>query len=317
MSRPPREKLWVVRAGDGVTVGAIVTRAGEDPSRALAEGRVFVGKRRVTDPKLAVKVGDAVRIGAAAAAPSSPSKVVRRVEGGVAFAVKEAGLPTVPDHAGAAHSLVALVARELGLAPEALVVTSRLDREVSGVVLFATTEAAAERLRAARAAGAYDRRYLALAACAAPMPESGAWEGAIGNGKDPRHRQVDGVDAKASRTRFRVVARLPHPERAGGEIALLAVAPETGRTHQIRVHASHAGAPLLGDRDYGGPMRLGAASGAVLALGRIALHAARVVVPGETGELRAEADVPPELRDAWRKLGGDDEAWARALDVEV
>jgi len=92
-------------------------------------------------------------------------------------------------------------------------------------------------------------------------------------GADARHRAAFGPDAKAAQTHWGLVAR-------AGDFALLAVEPQTGRTHQIRIHAAHAGAPLLGDRDYGGPVRTTLPNGRVVALARIALHAARVTVPG-------------------------------------
>lgn len=197
-----REKVWVVRAGDGATVGEIVTRMREDAGRAVAEGRVFVGRRRVTTAALAVTVGDEVKVGAPPAVGGAKSAAtrVRFVEGGLIGTVKEAGIPTVPDHAGASHSHVALVARELGRDAGSLHVTSRLDREVSGVVLFAGDLATASLLRRAREEGVYERRYLALAA-SRTLAEAGTWDGAIGAGRDPRHRAVGGADAKASRTR--------------------------------------------------------------------------------------------------------------------
>jgi 23S rRNA pseudouridine955/2504/2580 synthase/23S rRNA pseudouridine1911/1915/1917 synthase len=99
---------------------------------------------------------------------------------------------------------------------------------------------------------------------------------------------------------------------------MLAVEPQTGRTHQIRVHASHAGAPLLGDRDYGGPSRVTLPNGRIVALTRIALHAARVTVPGSGGELlSASAPIPPELARVWSDLGGAAEAWDRAMSCEL
>ncbi len=101
----------------------------------------------------------------------------------------------------------------------------------------------------------------------------------------------------------------PQPSRGDGP-ALLALAPLTGRTHQIRVHAAHAGAPLVGDRAYGGPMRMTGPSGHVLEPRRIALHAARVVVPDEGGRpLLLASPVPSALGDLWSNLGGDPAAW--------
>ncbi|MBV9946785.1 MAG: hypothetical protein JOZ69_08060 [Myxococcales bacterium] len=115
-------------------------------------------------------------------------------------------------------------------------------------------------------------------------------------------------------TRYVVCARV-----ASGA-ALLGVAPVTGRTHQIRVHASHAGAPLFGDRAYGGPTRATLPNGRTLELGRVALHAARVSVPGASPDrplFEACAPIPRELADLWSALGGDSEAWERASTCPI
>ena len=304
-TRTPRQKRWVVREGDGKTVAEIVRKAGE-PERALVEGRVFLGRRRVTSGALPVKPGDEVVIGPAqgAASASATWRVIWERPGLIAC-LKPAGMPTVPDHAGASHALVALVAAHLGKTANDLFVTSRLDREVSGVVVFATSLDAEARLKEARAQGRYERRYVAIARDGATG--EGPWSAPIGQGKDARHRAAFGPDAKESLTLWAAVAR------AGG-FALLAVAPQTGRTHQIRVHASHAGAPLLGDRDYGGPTRVTLQGGRVVSLARIALHAARVTIPGEAGApLTASAPIPPELLRAWTDLGGAAEAWDTAM----
>jgi 23S rRNA pseudouridine1911/1915/1917 synthase len=301
-----RQKRWVVREGDGRTVAEIVTRARE-PLTAIAEGRVFVGRRRAGDGTLAVKPGDEVLIGPAASTTKAPAPSIALLweRDGLLACIKPSGLPTVPDHLGAAHALVALVEAQTGRPAGSLLVTSRLDREVSGVVVFATTPEAEARLKRARDEGRYARRYVAIASAGAA--EAGTWAGPIGRGKDARHRAVDGPDAKPSRTRWSVVAR-------SGAFALLAVEPETGRTHQIRVHASHAGMPLFGDRDYGGAARVTSPSGRVVALARIALHAARVAVPDERGEaLVATAPAPPLLARAWTDLGGAPEAWDTAV----
>jgi 23S rRNA-/tRNA-specific pseudouridylate synthase len=247
---------------------------------------------------------------------------------------KPAGIPTVPDHGGSAHALVALAAKASGRKAEELYVTSRLDREVSGVVVFATSAEAEARLRRAREEGRYSRRYVALAGGTlinvddidqghqsgqsnqGDQPNQGdqrvrIWDAPIGLGKDARHRAAFGPDAKEAQTHWAVVAR------AGG-YAMLAVEPQTGRTHQIRVHASHAGAPLLGDRDYGGATRVTLPDGRVVALARIALHAARVIVPGAGGEpLVAEAPIPDVLTRAWSALGGVAEAWDTAVSCEL
>jgi RluA family pseudouridine synthase len=308
-----REKRWVVRQGDGETVAEIVRRAGETES-AVEEGRVFLGRARVKSGTERVKPGDEVKIGVARAETSArdPQWAVIWERDGLLACAKPAGIPTVPDHRGASHSLVALAAQSIGRKVGELFVTSRLDREVSGVVVFATSSEAEGRLRSAREQGTYARRYVAIAANADRLTGAGhVWDAPIGAGKDPLHRAASGPDAKAARTHFAIVAR-------AGSFAMLAVEPQTGRTHQIRVHASHAGAPLVGDRDYDGPARVTLPSGGVLAPSRIALHAARVIVPGVAGEaLVAAAPVPPELSRLWSELGGAAEAWDMAVSCEL
>lgn len=315
-------KRWVVRPNDGATVADIL-RAAREPETAIAEGRVFLGKNRVNRAATAVRPGDEVRIGRAASG--------RGVEGGAAAipillsmddlvaCAKPAGIPTVPDHAASSHSLVHRVAAQLGVPVTQLRITSRLDREVSGVVVFARSEVAEARLKDARSSGRYVRRYVAIAAHAGALEAAhrGTWTGAIGRAADPRLRAVAEPggpplrEAKSARTAYAVVAE-------ASSFALLAVGPETGRTHQIRLHASHAGAPLLGDRDYGGPGRVTTEDGRVVALDRIALHAARVEVPGAEGRSHSiEAPIPPELVRAWSALGGAPEAWDTAVRCSV
>lgn len=323
--KPGRQKRWVVREGDGTTVAEILKRAREEGS-AVEEGRVFLGRARVKSGGERVRVGDEVRIGAGAGAGAGGRagagaggragagvaeewRVIWERDGLLACA-KPAGIPTVPDHMGSAHALVALAAKASARKVEELHVTSRLDREVSGVVVFATSAEAEARLRRAREEGRYARRYVAIAG-GASIDGAGVWDAPIGGGKDARHRAAFGPDAKEAQTHWAEVAR-------AGAYAILAVEPQTGRTHQIRVHASHAGAPLLGDRDYGGATRVTLPDGRVVALARIALHAARVVVPDSRGEpLVAEATIPEALTQAWSALGGVPEAWDTAVSCEL
>lgn len=324
MSAPStRVKRWVVRPGDGERVDDVLRKVGESLS-AIDEGRVFVGKKRVTRAGWPLATGDEVRIGpptkpahSTDVAASLPDVEVLFVRDGLLACIKPAGVPTVPDHAGAAHALTTLAARTARLRPDTLRVTSRLDREVSGVVIFALDDAAEARLRRARAEGRYDRRYLALASAAKALdPEARPWTWPIGRAADPRLRAVSGPDDKPALTRWRAVATTSPASET--DVALLAVAPITGRTHQIRLHAATAGAPLLGDRDYGGPTRFTLKNGRVLALSRIALHAARVTVPASDGtSLVVEAPVPESLRRIWADLGGEAEAWNRALSCEL
>ncbi len=305
--RPPRERVWVVRLGDGATVAEIVSRLVPTPAEAravLAEGRVFIGRQRVTSGGQRVRVGERVRVGAGGRAEASPEIEILFEGDGLLACVKPAGLPTVPDTHGASHALTSLVQAQR---KTKLGVTSRLDRDVSGVVIFTTTPEAEERLRRAREEGTYHRRYVAIATTTLEVGESGWWTSPIGRANNPKLRAIHGMEAKEATTHYACVAK-------AGSFGLLAIDPVTGRTHQIRLHASHAGMPLLGDADYGGARRVVLGTGAVREISRIALHAARVIVPTPRGNeaMTLKAPAPQELIDLWLALGGDSEAWNRA-----
>jgi len=224
-------KRWTVREGDGATVSAIVQRAGGDAA-AIAEGRVFVGRRRAFRGDEPVAQGDQVSVAPARAEEALDVAILAR-RGDVVAVDKPAGLSTIADHGGSARTLVAEVTRLLGsggarggprgsaeaggargragggrgeaerAAPHP---TSRLDREVSGVVVFALTRSARLSLERARDEGRYVRRYVAIAA-RAPSPDRGVWDAPIGRGADPRHRAAFGREAAPARTAYRVVAR--------------------------------------------------------------------------------------------------------------
>lgn len=217
---------------------------------------------------------------------------------------KPSGLPTT--HPSGGDCLVAR-ARELDAGAPRLHASSRLDAPVTGVVTFARSGRAIEQLLAARRTGRYHRGYLALAA-AAPEPAEGVWQRAIAiDPRDKRKRAAvddDARGAKPARTRYRVLAR------ADGAVALW-LEPETGRTHQLRVHAADAGVPLLGDRQYGGAPRLVRADGRTAAARRVMLHCARVELTlEERGEPRLlESPLPEDMRALWEAAGGGELTW--------
>lgn len=312
-------RRYVVRQGERITVSGVLTRLGQDGRRAVEEGRVFVGKTRVLarDASRPLRPGEEVRVAAAPEHPAqgAPAVTILYEDDDVVCVAKPVGLPTVPALQGSEHSLLVQVTRACGHDPatSTLVTTSRLDRDVSGVVTFAKTNAAAARISEARAEGRLARRYVALSV-RAPAEKVAVWDAPIGRHDKPMLRATGprARDAKPALSRCAVVA-----ETASG-VAMLALAPETGRTHQLRLHASHAGAPLLGDRDYGGPPRLVLPSGRVISLTRIALHCARVRVPRAEGEpVEVLAPIPPDLTSLWEALGGEPEAWDQALSCVV
>jgi len=286
------------------TLGEVLARLG-DGAGAIAEGRVFVDKIRAVSLAMAVPRGARVAL-TRRGAEALPDVCILHQSEGVLVVDKPAGLPTIADGQTKSHTLLSAAARASGLPEAALHPTSRLDRDVSGVVTFATNAATRRALAAAREEGRYARRYVAIAA-RAPAPPAGLCEAPIGRAADPRHRRVDPKGEPAS-SRYATVSALGEAQPA-----LLALGPITGRTHQLRVHTSSLGAPLLGDKTYGGPTRITLPSGKSLAFSRVLLHCARVRIPIRGALVELDAPVPAELRAAWTSLGGDDDAWARAL----
>ncbi len=313
-------KRWVVtvdstwcrphssEAGDvpSRTIEDVLAAMNEAPS-AIAQGRVFLGRKRVV-ANYDVRVGDEISVYDARSTDGAGTAELLFDGDGLVVAAKPSGMPTISDHRGHEGTLVAWVARAAHLDPSSLHPTSRLDRDVSGVVIFTTSDLAREHLTRARDAGEYQRRYVGITT-SMNLEDAGVWSAPIGRTRDPRLRKVNGKDAIPAETRFRVASRAKNA-------CMLTVTPITGRTHQIRVHASHAGAPLLGDSAYGGRSRVVSATGAITELTRIGLHCAWVSVPSMTKQepVVFEAPIAEELREAWRWLGGADDAWVTALE---
>ena len=189
-------------------------------------------------------------------------------------------------------------------------VVSRLDRGVSGVVVFARTSKAAARLSAALRERRVTKLYWALVS-PPPREAEGVWQDFVQ--RQPHERRTRVVErltlaqddashcspdamveqsgCRDARAQYRVL-------RTAGRVALVEVELITGRKHQIRAQAAARGTPVVGDRLYGS--RLSFPSG-------IALHARRLVLPHPTQPqtITVEAPLPPAWRQfgpAWQKL---------------
>ncbi len=203
---------------------------------------------------------------------------------------KPAGIATANVPAGEesvftlVRGLVAARSRSAAGAPF-LGVVSRLDRPVSGVVVFAKTPAAAADLARQFRERSVEKTYVAIVEGRFPAPV-GAWIEWADTLERPRRgpTRLAGVGAGAAecRLRARVLARR-------GEVSLVEIVPATGRRHQIRAQFGARRCPILGDRLYGA--RLPFPEG-------IALHArGLVLVDPSTGRRLSLAAEPPH---AWR-----------------
>ncbi len=167
-------------------------------------------------------------------------------------------------------------------------IVHRLDKETSGVLLLAKTPSAQAALSSAFERRAAAKTYLAVVE-GRPRQQQAVIEAPID--RDPRDRTRMAVTRRGrpSTTAYRVIA-------SDGRRSLLEVHPETGRTHQIRVHLAAIGVPVAHDEVYGR-----AEPGA-----RQLLHAWRIALPHPGGgTFRAAAPVPPDLLEAIRAIGGE------------
>ena len=159
-------------------------------------------------------------------------------------------------------------------------IVHRLDKDTTGVLIAAKSPAALDALARQFALRTTEKRYLAVV--------TGMLKGADGTidapiGRDPRHRQRFAVNAPSGKpavTGYRVIGRFDRR-------TLVELRPQTGRTHQLRVHMASLGNPIVGDTLYG------RASGDDPLL----LHASslRIVLPGETVYREFVAQVPDDF----------------------
>lgn len=171
----------------------------------------------------------------------------------------------------------------------------RLDRETSGVVLFARTEQARRSLVRQFEQRLIVKRYLAIT-CGCLATSSGEIDAPLCRDPLDRRRVIVSPAGKPARTRFQVLA-------AANDFALALVEPLTGRTHQIRAHLAFHGAPLAGDLTYGGATEVTQSAG----IERAQLHAWELVFrhPTTGASATIRAPVPADMRAACATLGLD------------
>jgi RluA family pseudouridine synthase len=238
----------------------------DEVMRRVAAGAVYIDGARERDGGRTLGAGQRVVVHEPAAANAAAWRVVYE-DADVLVVDKPAGLATVADRAGGRSLDVEVAALHPAARP-----FHRIDRDTSGLVLFTRRRAARQQLAAALERGAVERIYAAVVVGA--PPDALVLDAPIGPDPDDRRRMRAGVPgARPARSDVRVRAR-------GAARALVEVRLVTGLTHQIRVHLSSAGWPIVGDVLYGGPPAA-----------RLALHAERLVWPGGS----AVAPLPEEV----------------------
>jgi 23S rRNA pseudouridine1911/1915/1917 synthase len=204
---------------------------------------------------------------------------------------KPAGLVVHPARGHREGTLAQLLAGRAagGEDPERAGIVHRLDRDTSGLLVVARSDAVHRRLQALIQSRQLEREYLALVE-GRPPARTGTIEAPIG--RDPRVRTrmaVGGNMPRQARTRFTLERSLPG-------YSLLRLRLDTGRTHQIRVHLKSIGHPVAGDPEYG--------TAGLLGLERQFLHATRLAFPHPvTGEpVEVHSPLPEDLRQALERL---------------
>ncbi|WP_457790149.1 23S rRNA pseudouridine(955/2504/2580) synthase RluC [Pseudomonas sp. PL-6] len=271
--------------------------------RILRKGEVRVNKGRIK-PEYKLQAGDIVRVPPLRLAERDEPEplaqgLLERLEAAIVYEDKALIVLNKPAgiavHGGSGLNYGVIEAfRQLRPEAKDLELVHRLDRDTSGLLMIAKKRSMLRHLHEALRGDGVDKRYMALVrghwATAKKQVNAPLQKSNLRSGE--RMVEVDG-EGKEALTLFRVLRRF-------GEFATLVEAkPVTGRTHQIRVHAKHAGHSIAGDSKYGDDDF----TREIRELGgkRLFLHAYALTVPlPEGGELRLEAPV--------------DEMWARTLE---
>jgi 23S rRNA pseudouridine1911/1915/1917 synthase len=269
----------------------------------MAQGRVMLAGASANQTTLKVTGGEPFRIEVPEATPAEAAAqdiplVIAFEDEHLIVVDKPAGLVVHPAAGNLDGTLVNALLHHCkgqlsgigGVARPGIV--HRIDKDTSGLLVVAKSDAAHEGLAAQFADHSVVRSYRAVVA-GHPVPPSGTVTGAIGRSNRDRKKMalVEEGRGKHAVTHFRTLERL-------GPATLIECRLETGRTHQVRVHMSSIGHPLLGDPVYG---RSSAAFRPALSaanFSRQALHAAELgfIHPVRDERLRFSSEIPPDMQ---------------------
>ena len=300
---PALKVVSLVTNESGVRLDKYVVEKCPELSRTQAQKLVSDGLVTVNDKVakagLKLSAGDRVRI-TLPPPDESPSPEVMPLsivyeDNDLLVIDKPAGLAVHPAPGHPSHTLINAVLSHVPHLPEAddsrrPGVVHRLDKDASGLMVVAKTKEAQLGLVNQFKARSVVKAYLVLVR-GDLTPNDGVIEAPIG--RDPRHRKRMAVvaegEGREARTNYHVVKRI-------GDYTLIEVRPETGRTHQIRVHLSAIGYPVFGDRVYGARSEK---------LPRLFLHACRLGfrLPSSGEYKEFTSNLPPDLERALEDIG--------------
>ncbi|HEV2361235.1 MAG TPA: RluA family pseudouridine synthase [Acidimicrobiales bacterium] len=288
---------------------ALLTGMSRSDSRLLLErGAVRLGGEIVTAPSRKTRTGELLEVDTSAIAASprtSPPEPSPEVEFGVVYEDDEIVVVDKPPglvvHPGAGNRTGTLVSGLLhrfpdlaalgepgtGGDPDRPGIVHRLDKDTSGLIVVARTARARTSLAAQLADRSAGREYVVIA-CGSVGADEGVVDAPLGrSGRDPTLMAITG-GGRAARTNYSVTARYTSPI----PLTELSVRLQTGRTHQIRVHLSAIGHPVLGDAKYGGRRKEVAAT-------RPFLHAHRLTIlhPATGEQMSWVSPLPRDLEE--------------------
>lgn len=277
--------------------------------QALIAGGCVYGGAPVTDPARRVKMGEKFVVNLPAPIPPVPEAQacdldILYEDDHLLVLNKPAGMVVHPAPGNRDHTLVNALLAHCGTTLSGIGgvarpgIVHRLDKETSGLMVVAKNDAAHQGLSAQFADRTLSRTYQAVV-WGVPAPRKGEIEGNIGRHKTDRKRMaVLRMGGKPALTRYQVldvfdeVASLVQCELA------------TGRTHQIRVHMTHIGHPLVGDPVYG--RQKNGKRPWLRDFPRQALHAQalKFIHPVTHKLMRFACDLPPDMRDLLENMRG-------------
>ena len=280
--------------------------SGQNPelTRTQAQKLIHDGYIAVNDSVVKashiLNIGDRLTIKMPPAEPASllpediPLNIVYE-DGDLLVVEKPAGLAVHPAPGHSAHTLVNAILSHLSELPDTgdwqrPGIVHRLDKDTSGLMVVAKSNGAQLDLASQFQARSVKKVYLALVKGNLTPPD-GAIEAPIGRDRSHRERMAVATEDKGrdARTNFHVVRYI-------GDYTLLEIRPETGRTHQIRVHLAAIGYPVVGDKVYGVKSPH---------LERQFLHASRLgfELPSTGEYVEFNSELPPDLERALRDIG--------------